>query len=193
MTTRQRFVLAAVGAALIGLGAGWWVGQVWYGTDPSTDNASTIADQFVDGNFSDLDGKPHRLSEWRGKPIVLNFWATWCPPCRDEIPLFVDLQRRYDTRVQFIGLALEEPEPVAAFVQKYGVNYPVLVAPGADGFALMDRYGNSRNALPFTVILNADGRVVERRAGAYRQDHLESTLRALIAKPDATSPAKLKK
>jgi len=188
MSRRLRFILGAVGVALVGAGAGWWAGQAWYGIGRLADTPPGRAERFIDATFNDIHGKRRQLSEWAGRPIVLNFWATWCPPCREEIPLFVELQHRYGNTVQFIGIALEDPEPVAEFARRYGINYPILVGPGADAFALMDRYGNPHNALPFTVVMAADGRIVERRAGAYRRNSLEKLLQGTLGGAPLKSP-----
>jgi len=187
MSARLRFALLALGVALVAAGAGWWIGQAWYGPGAAIGNDKDVV--FIDAVFNDLDGKPRHMQEWAGRPIVLNFWATWCPPCREEIPLFVDMQQEYGDAVQFIGIALEEPREVADFARQFGINYPLLVSPGAEGFALMDRYGNARNALPFTVIFDANGRIVERHAGAYRRFHLQKTITPLVAST-APNPAK---
>jgi len=107
----------------------------------------------------DLDGQRHSISEWDGKLIVLNFWATWCAPCRKEAPLFVQLQKRYGDRgVQFVGVAVDKVEPVRRFVKEYNVNYPILhgIQNAMDAGAL---YGDQEGTLPYTVVIGRDGRI----------------------------------
>ncbi len=107
----------------------------------------------------DLDGKYRNIKEWDGKVIFLNFWATWCPPCKKEIPDFIELQSAYgDQGLQFVGIAIDDEEAVREFAETLGINYPSLVVQ-ADGVNLAKRYGNGIGALPYTVIINRDGEI----------------------------------
>lgn len=110
--------------------------------------------------YPDLTGKMRHIKEWDGKILVINFWATWCAPCRREIPLLIDTQRRYGPQgVQIIGVALDDAPTVAAYLRSTGlkVNYPLL----AGDEAAMDialQYGNIRATVPYTVIVDRTGR-----------------------------------
>jgi thiol-disulfide isomerase/thioredoxin len=107
----------------------------------------------------DIDRQLRNIKEWDGDLIVLNFWATWCPPCRKEIPEFIDLQHAYgDQGVQFIGLAIDNTEAVAEYAENIGMNYPSLIVE-ADGVVLAKHYGNGVGALPYTVIINRKGEI----------------------------------
>jgi thiol-disulfide isomerase/thioredoxin len=107
----------------------------------------------------DIDGQLRNIKEWDGALIVLNFWATWCPPCRKEIPEFIELQHAYgDQGVQFIGLAIDNTEAVAEYAENIGMNYPSLIVE-ADGVVLAKHYGNGVGALPYTVIINRKGEI----------------------------------
>ena len=107
----------------------------------------------------DLNGEMRNIKEWDGKLIVLNFWATWCPPCLKEIPEFIELQEAYgDQGFQIIGIAVDDEEPVREYVEKIGMNYPSLVVQD-EGVMLAKRYGNGIGALPYTVIINRDGEI----------------------------------
>ena len=107
----------------------------------------------------DLSGEMRNIKEWDGKLIVLNFWATWCPPCLKEIPEFIELQETYgDQGFQIIGIAIDEEEAVREYVEKVGMNYPSLVVQD-EGVMLAKRYGNGIGALPYTVIINRDGEI----------------------------------
>jgi len=106
--------------------------------------------------LTNLEGKSISLADFRGKVVVLDFWATWCPPCKREIPDFIDLQKEYGSRgVQIVGIALDEPEKVRAFAQQNGMNYPVLL--GSDEVTM--RYGGIEG-IPTTFIIDKSGRIV---------------------------------
>jgi peroxiredoxin len=134
------------------------------------------------GDFTlrDLAGKSHSLREWHGKLVLLNFWATWCPPCRREIPLFMKAQRDYQQRgLQIVGVAVDNPEPVARYWQEMHMNYPVLLAD--DGtLDLMAAYGNRDGSLPYSILITADGRVAKTRLGAFEEKELEGLIEPLL-------------
>ncbi len=120
-------------------------------------NNPVVGSQRIEFAAVDLNGELRNIKEWDGQLIFLNFWATWCPPCKKEIPDFINLQNSYaDQGLQFIGIAIDNEHAVAEFSEKMGINYPILVV-GADGIALAKRYGNTVGALPYTVIINDEG------------------------------------
>jgi len=113
----------------------------------------------------DLNGQMRNIKEWDGQLIFLNFWATWCPPCKKEIPDFIELQKAYgDQGLQFIGVAIDNEHAVAEFADNMGINYPSLIVE-ADGISLAKRYGNTVGALPYTVIINRDGEISDTIVG----------------------------
>ncbi len=130
--------------------------------------------------FDDLDGKPVALADFKGKPLVLNFWATWCPPCRKEIPDLVEIHDRYGGRgVILIGLAVEEKTRIPEFVQANKVNYPILV--GKDkGIELLQALGNRSAGLPYTLVIDRQGKVVFSKRGAVTRERLEQVLQPLL-------------
>ena len=123
----------------------------------------------------DLDNQPILFSSQRGRPMILNFWARWCPPCRVEIPELVALQLR-KTGVDVIGLNIEtDPAPVRDFGRAYDINYPVWLS-RESGIELMRSLGNSKAGLPFTVVLNKQGAVVASRMGAMTRAQLDAAV-----------------
>lgn len=132
--------------------------------------------------FTDLEGRTRRLTEWNGKVVVCNFWATWCPPCREEIPMLVAVaDEMADKSVEVVGIALDSAVKVGQFAKDYKVSYPLLIA-GPDGIDLMRVAGNQVGGLPYTVFLDRGGRIVHRKLGALRgaevRDRLAKMLRA---------------
>ncbi|MFQ5982950.1 MAG: TlpA family protein disulfide reductase, partial [Woeseiaceae bacterium] len=116
-----------------------------------------------------------------GKIVLLNFWAPWCAPCREEIPLLMDLQKRYRGRgLQVVGIAIDDRDNVVHFRDEMSINYPILVGQD-DAITLMTRYGNRIGSLPFSVTINREGRIVARKLGVYRRTELEDLLRPLLA------------
>jgi len=112
-----------------------------------------------DFSLPDVTGQMRNISEWDGKVIAINFWATWCPPCIREIPEFIELQHRYEEQgLQFIGIALQRPEEVTEFMREKGMNYPVLAGEMAV-IKIAESYGNDMGVLPYTVIIDREGRI----------------------------------
>ena len=168
--------LLLLAAALVALVAGYFDDQWLRAT--ATDTASgRLAREF---KLPDLAGKPRSLSEWRGQVVVLNFWATWCPPCREEIPLFIDLQKRHGRDgLQFLGVAIDRQEDVASYYVQIGMNYPTLIGDD-NAIEIMRDYGNRMGSLPYSVIIDRDGQVTARKLGAFRGQELESLLTPLL-------------
>ena len=124
-------------------------------------------------SFPDIAEKTHSISEWKGKTLVINFWATWCQPCLKEIPEFVQLQTNYAKQnVQFIGIAIDELPAVMRYKNTAGINYPVLISSEWEGFNLAQQLGNSANTVPYTVVVNSTGGIIYRHAGEVKKEEL---------------------
>ncbi len=144
---------------------------------PPKEVVGTKAEEF---SLSDVEGEIRYLSEWEGSVIAINFWATWCPPCLEEIPEFIQLQYTYEDRgLQFIGVALQDAEEVRDFIEEYNVNYPSLVG-GEDVIALAKKLGNSIGALPYTVIIDRNGQIAFTRRGPLSKSEAESVIQTLL-------------
>ena len=128
----------------------------------------------------DLDGKIVSTEDWKGKVVILNFWATWCPPCRQEIPELIRLQTAYKDKLQIVGASEDDdaPQKVREFVQQHGMNYPVVMATKE----LADNYGGVP-ALPTSFIIDPQGRVVQKHTGLYEYEVYERDVRALSGLP----------
>ncbi len=128
--------------------------------------ASTSASRsVVDFSLPDLDGNIRRISDWDGKARLINFWATWCAPCRREIPLLKKTQAEYaKSNLQVIGVAVEEIEPVLAYAESAKFNYPVLIGQ-EDAMAAAESTGVDFVVLPFTMIVTPDGHLIRNHIG----------------------------
>lgn len=129
----------------------------------------------------DLDDRPVALTKYRGQALVVNFWARWCPPCRDEIPDFVRARAQFKAQgAEVIGIAIEEQAgPVRDFAREYRIDYPVLLAKD-QGLELMQALGNNQAALPFTVVIDRNGELVARKVGRMSKSEIEAALTAAI-------------
>ncbi len=163
---RRRLLYAGVAAAaaLAGAGAAWWKWRV----QPSSADASL----FWPLSFESPSGQKLEMAAFRGKPLIVNFWATWCPPCIEELPLLDGFYRQNAEKSwQVIGLAIDQPSAVRAFLQRTPVSFPVGLA-GLGGSELSRALGNLAGGLPFTVVVGASGEVLQRRMGRLTQSEL---------------------
>lgn len=174
MTPRRRSLVIAGAVAGAALAAGALVSPlVFRRTDP-------IGDALQKAKFADLHGKSRSLSEWRGTLLVVNFWATWCSPCLEEIPLLMATRRLHaERKLEIVGIAIDQEAKVAQFAAKMQIDYPILVA-GSDGLDLVRALGNRSGGLPFTVFLDRLGRPAQSKLGVLRQPELDAILAGLM-------------
>lgn len=176
--TREWLAIGLV--ALVAAGAGY--GYNLWRTAPDQDAAASAdgLGALLASRLPDLENAPQAIAQWRGKVVVVNFWATWCAPCREEIPLFVRLQNKYGDRgLQFVGIAIDRADQVRPYAAELGMNFPVLVG-GVDSIEIARKLGNRAGVLPFTVILDRSGKVVATEAGAVKEAKFEPKLASLL-------------
>ncbi len=133
-----------------------------------------------DFSLSDLDGELQSIDNWNGQVIMVNFWATWCPPCRREIPAFIRLYENYrDRGFVILGIAIDDPQSVQDFVDPMDVNYPILL--GEDtGIEITTDYGNRLGVLPFTVFIDREGRIIQTRRRELNYEQAEALIKPLL-------------
>jgi len=129
--------------------------------------------------FPDLSGGSHRLGDWRGKPLLVNFWATWCAPCVKEMPA-LDALSKLHPQAQFVGIGVDTADNMRKFAAKVPVSYPLLVA-GPGAIDLMRGMGNGPGGLPFTVLLDKDGAISHKVLGTVKEDEASAWLKSLGA------------
>lgn len=178
MTGPLRYIL--IGAvALVAAVAGYLTREATR-TDIAVSVSAAANAELMALNLPDTEGIEQTLTQWHGKVLVVNFWATWCPPCLKEIPDFIEVSRRHANEpVQFVGISIDRPEAVKAFAAEFEVPYPLLL--GSPQTLEMARgFGNTAQALPFTVIIGRDGVIREVKLGTLNQEELERKIRALL-------------
>ena len=138
------------------------------------------ADKAADFRFTDQHGEERRLSDWDGTIRVVNFWATWCPPCIHEIPMLVSVQESFrEQGVQLIGVAVDDPDGAFAMAKELGMNYPTM-ADARRTLDLLHAYGNRAAALPFTAFVDRQGTIRDRHTGALTLEQTQEKIRALL-------------
>ena len=173
--SRRRLLIGgAVAAIALGLG----VATAYFvhdGNEAARDGAAVLG--LV---LPDLQGQQQPLSQWRGKVLVVNFWATWCAPCREEMPEFVAAQARDGAKgVQFVGIAVDDADKVRAFARELKLNYPALIG-GYGAIELSKTLGNELAALPFTIVVDRQGRVAHTQLGPLKRATLDYLLGRLL-------------
>lgn len=130
--------------------------------------------------LKDIQGKTRDVKEWDGQVLMINFWATWCPPCRKEMPAFIELQEKYmDKGFKIIGIALDDKQAVIDFTDPMGMNYPMLLAE-EEGIVLTKTYGNLLGVLPFTVIVDRKGNIIHRQRTGLTFEQVEAMIKPLL-------------
>jgi thiol-disulfide isomerase/thioredoxin len=176
MKSSTRKAAIVVVLAIAGALGGLWTSHYWRNSAPAALAPAP------DITLAGLDGKPQTLAQYRGKLLLVNFWATWCAPCLKEMPLLVNAQKQYGAQgLQIIGPALDEAKDVKALAAKLGVNYPVM-ADFASAEAAMSALGNQQGALPFSVFIDAQGIVIKTVLGGLHEDDLDALIRANLPK-----------
>jgi thiol-disulfide isomerase/thioredoxin len=172
----NRSTLLVLALALIAGGLGLWLGQrsqpIPLTHDPLTVETIAIGQRLPETRLPDLDGVEREIGEWAGKLTVINFWASWCPPCIEEMPILAAFHEAHED-AQVLTIALDQPELARAFLDELGVDLPALVAvPGPQDLSV--RLGNSRGVLPYTVVVDADWKLRERHLGKVDRPMLEA-------------------
>lgn len=181
-SSRRRWLTLGVAgaAALGGAGLAWWrlqphaaqpgAGQPGAGQPGAGQPGAE--QQLWQQQFLAPDGTPLSLQRWRGKPVLVNFWATWCPPCVRELPMLDAFAAKQDQHgIQVIGLAVDKPEAVQRFLGRTPLRFPVALATEG-GLGLTRSLGNLQGGLPFTVLLGGDGRIRQRKIGELTTEDL---------------------
>jgi len=128
----------------------------------------------------DTEGTSHSITEWQGKIRIINFWATWCPPCLKEIPSFIALQNEYGKqKLQFIGIAIDDQQLVEDYMAFSDINYPILMAE-LEGAKIAKQLGNTVNAIPYTVIVNQQNQIIFRQPGELSQQTIRTIIQPLL-------------
>ncbi|WP_175963113.1 TlpA family protein disulfide reductase [Burkholderia pyrrocinia] len=183
MMMKRMLALAVVAAAAVagGITAGhWFRGNADDGVAVASPAAAgSPVDQLWAAALTGVDGKPATLAAFKGQKVVVNFWASWCGPCVEEMPELVALSHQYKQKgIRFIGIGVDSEQNVKNFLQKVKVDYPVFVS-GYAGADLARNFGNTAGALPFTVVIDATGKIRETKLGQIQPSELKKTLDAL--------------
>ncbi|MDX2478350.1 MAG: TlpA disulfide reductase family protein [Gammaproteobacteria bacterium] len=140
-------------------------------------NAAISLDQI---NLLDLDGNKQSLSQWQGKVLLVNFWATWCPPCREEIPVFLSLRKKFSSDgFEVVGISIDDANKVKQYRRSMQIDYPLLDGEQS-GMPLMVSLGNPTGGLPFSVLYDRKGDVVQIKTGAYGHQELQDLIEKLL-------------
>ncbi|HYS63195.1 MAG TPA: TlpA disulfide reductase family protein [Paraburkholderia sp.] len=181
----MRRILAGALIAIVAAGGGVLANHWLNGNDAEFAHAAQPASgesavsQLWSAPVTDVNGKPQSLTLLKGHPIVVNFWASWCGPCVEEMPALSQLQHEYARKgIQFVGLGVDSDKNVQAFLQKVHVAYPVYVT-GFGGADLARAFGNTAGGLPFTVVIDAKGNVRSTKLGQIDPQALKQTLDTL--------------
>ena len=174
MARGRRELLILGGAGLAAAAAGFLAGPALLRLGGGGEGEALRA-----ASFPDLDGRKRSISEWGGRVLVCNFWATWCAPCREEIPLLMAARLRYGPdRVEIVGIAIDNAAKVREYAVNFKITYPILLA-DTDGLDLMRQLGNSAGGLPYSVFADPRGAIIQRKLGALKEAELEGFLASL--------------
>jgi thiol-disulfide isomerase/thioredoxin len=169
----KRFLTAALLIGLIGAAIGAYIGNRQTSPQPAKNGA---VQQLTALSLTDSQGQLQKLSQWQGKFLLVNFWATWCAPCVQEMPELSNLQKNLSkSNIQLIGLGIDSPSNIVEFAQKYQISYPLFAA-GMEGTDLSRQLGNQAGGLPFTVLISPDGVLLKSYLGRLNIEQLRSDI-----------------
>lgn len=182
MSRIVRHSLLIIAVSTLAATAGYFYGRPQPVSPPPPESAPT-ADapaRLLALTLPDLEGKSQSLSQWKGKVLVVNFWATWCPPCKEEMPEFSRISSKYAKNgVQFVGISIDSAEKVLAFSKEVEISYPLLIS-NLETLDLSSDLGNRAKALPFTVILRPDGTPQQVKLGKFATPDLEKAIQSAL-------------
>jgi len=170
-----RQIALVAGLALASAIGGFFLYKGTLISEPVSDVAQ-MAPPFV---LPDIEGNPRESSEWDGQIRLVNFWATWCPPCRREIPLLIELQKEYDGRIQILGIAIDELPEVQAYAASTDFNYPVLTGQ-QNAIELGNTFLNDFIGLPFTAFVDESGHIVRVHVGELHREQADAFLAEIL-------------
>jgi thiol-disulfide isomerase/thioredoxin len=160
-------------ALLAGVFSSQWISKTGLASDPAVK-------AFFANAWQSPDGKAINSADWQGKVLVVNFWASWCPPCVEEMPTLDLLQKDYlQQNVLFVGIGIDSPSNIREFLEKTPVNYPIVIG-GLEGSNLSKQLGNSQGALPYTIIINAKGKATYSKLGKISEEDVRSAIKSAL-------------
>ncbi len=178
MTRKLTLNLAAIAVSLVAIAAGALMALRF---DTGSGGVSVQTAALFEPSFDDADGRLQPMNQWQGRLLVVNFWATWCAPCIEEMPDLQKVQAEYAERgVTIVGVAIDNASAVKRFRDEQNVAIPLLVA-GAAGTELVRQLGNASGALPYTVLVDRSGRVAQSKLGRLQASELRAWLDAAIS------------
>ena len=175
MNRRQWMMIGGISvlALLAGVFSSHWISQTGLASDPSIK-------AFFANPWQTPDGKSANTEDWRGKVLVVNFWASWCPPCVEEMPALDKIAQEYAAKnVLIVGIGIDSPSNIRQFLEKTPVSYPIMIG-GLEGSALAKQMGNAQGALPYTVIINTKGKSVYTKLGKISEEELKKAINSAI-------------
>ena len=175
MNRRQWISIIAI--SLSALVAGVLTSQWIYKTGLASDPAIKA---FFANPWQTPDGKSADIEQWRGKVLVVTFWAFWCPPCVEEMPTLDKLQAEFKGQnVLFVGIGIDSPSNIREFLEKTPVSYPIVIG-GLEGSNLSKQMGNSQGALPYTIVINAQGKATSSKLGKISEEELRKAIKSAL-------------
>lgn len=172
------YLLAAIAIILAGLAVRHFV------LTPTIAPESIATHTFFAAEFPGLTGEQQAMSQWKGKTIIVNFWATWCPPCLEEMPELSNLYTKYQAEnLVVLGISSDELDKIREFSKETPVSYPLLSG-DVDAMNISESLGNNKGVLPYTVIIAPDGNIAKTYFGLVNQAILEETFLPLLSKVD---------
>jgi thiol-disulfide isomerase/thioredoxin len=181
MSRRSLILLAVI--AIFSAGAGFLTGQRANQETLATaqlQSADVVGQRLPSFSAADLDDQQRSIQDWDGQPRLINFWATWCAPCRREMPDLMALHDELDGQAMVIGIALDFPEEVKLYVEELGIKYPILIADDLAGTRLVRDLGNANGLLPYSVFVDQQGVIREVKLGELTREEAKQRLQALM-------------